>query len=86
MVEAATRGGIGAASPAATAIVSARSRPDRGLAVPVIIRLRRRLLYRADALYSYHIGRDEVDNRRWSIYFRTVVLTRFDERAYMVLS
>jgi hypothetical protein len=44
-------------------------------------RRQNRLLFLANALDSYRVGLAEVDDGIWSIYFGTVLLARFDERA-----
>ena len=38
------------------------------------------MLFLANALDSYRVGLEEVDDGIWSIYFGTVLLVRFDER------
>jgi hypothetical protein len=43
-------------------------------------RRQNRLLFLANALDSYRVGLEEVDDGIWSIYFGTVRLVRFDER------
>ncbi len=43
-------------------------------------RRQNRLLFLANALDSYRVGLEEVDDGIWSIYFGTVLLARFDER------
>ena len=43
-------------------------------------RRQNRLLFLANALDSYRVGLEEVDDGIWSIYFGTVLLVRFDER------
>ena len=48
------------------------------------IRFQSRLLFLANALDTYHIGLEEVDDGIWSIYFGTVLLARFDERDYII--
>ena len=43
-------------------------------------RRQNRLLFLANALDSYRVGLEEVDDGIWSIYFGTALLARFDER------
>jgi hypothetical protein len=49
-----------------------------------MFRFGKRLLFLANALDTYHIGLEEVDDGIWSIYFGTVLLARFDERDYII--
>lgn len=48
------------------------------------IRFQNRLLFLANALDTYHVGLEEVDDGIWSIFFGTILLARFDERDYLI--
>jgi transposase InsO family protein len=47
-------------------------------------RLKHRLLFIANALKQHHIGLEEVEDGIWSIYFGTVLLSRVDERDFII--
>jgi hypothetical protein len=47
-------------------------------------RLKRRLVFIANALKQQLIGLEEVDDGIWSVYFCNVLLTRLDERDYIL--
>ena len=44
------------------------------------IRFQQRRLFLTNALDTYYVGVEEIDDGIWSIYFSTVLLARFDER------
>ena len=44
------------------------------------IRFQQQRLFLANALDTYYVGVEEIDDGIWSIYFSTVLLARFDER------
>ena len=48
------------------------------------IRLRKRLLFIANALKQHPVGLEEVDDGIWSIHFCNVLLGRVDERDYII--
>jgi putative transposase len=48
------------------------------------IRLRRRLLFFANALKQHPVGLEEIDDGVWSIHFCRVLLGRVDERDYII--
>lgn len=48
------------------------------------IRLRRRLLFLANALKQHPVGLEETDDGVWSIHFCRVLLGRVDERDYII--
>ena len=48
------------------------------------IRLRKRLLFIANALKQHPVGLEEVDDGIWSIHFCNVLLGRVDERDYTI--
>ena len=48
------------------------------------IRFQHRLLFLANASDNYHVGRDEVDDGIWSVFFGTILLARFNERDYII--
>src|SRR5256886_204135 len=48
------------------------------------IRLRKRLLFIANALKQHPVGLEEVDDAIWSIHFCNVLLGRVDERDYII--
>lgn len=48
------------------------------------IRLRKRLLFIANALKQHPVGLEEVDDGVWSIHFCRVLLGRVDERDYII--
>jgi putative transposase len=48
------------------------------------IRLRKRLLFLANALKQHPVGLEEVDDGVWSIHFCRVLLGRVDERDYII--
>ena len=48
------------------------------------IRLRKRLLFIANALKQHPVGLEEVDDGIWSIHFCRVLLGRVDERDYII--
>src|SRR5262249_60149452 len=48
------------------------------------IRLRKRLLFLANALKQHPVGLEEVDDGIWSIHFCHVLLGRVDERDYII--
>ena len=48
------------------------------------IRFKRKLLFLAKPLKQLPIGLEEVEDGIWSIYFRRVLLARFDEREYVL--
>lgn len=48
------------------------------------IRLRKRLLFIANALKQHPVGLEEVDDGVWSIHFCQVLLGRVDERDYVI--
>lgn len=47
-------------------------------------RFKDRLLFIAHALKQHHIGLEEIDSGRWSIYLGAVLLARLDERDYVI--
>ena len=49
-------------------------------------RFGKRLHYVANAPTNQSIGLEETDDRRWSIYFHTVLLATLDERDYIIQS
>src|SRR6267142_1520904 len=48
------------------------------------IRLRKRLLFLANALKQHPVGLEEIDDGVWSIHFCRVLLGRVDERDYII--
>ena len=48
------------------------------------IRLKKRLLFLANALKQHPIGLEEVDDGIWSIHFCHVLLGRVDERDHII--
>ena len=48
------------------------------------IRLKKRLLFIANALKQHPVGLEEVDDGVWSIHFCHVLLGRIDERDYII--
>jgi len=48
------------------------------------IRLRKRLLFLANALKQHPVGLEEVDDGIWSIHFCHVLLGRVDERDHII--
>ena len=48
------------------------------------IRLKKRLLFIANALKQHPVGLEEVDDGIWSIHFCNVLLGRVDERDYII--
>jgi hypothetical protein len=48
------------------------------------IRLRKRLLFLANALKQHPVGLEEVGDGIWSIHFCHVLLGRVDERDYII--
>lgn len=48
------------------------------------IRLRKRLLFLANALKQHPVGLEEIDDGIWSIHFCHVLLGRVDERDYII--
>ena len=48
------------------------------------IRLKKRLLFIANALKQHPVGLEELDDGIWSIHFCNVLLGRVDERDYII--
>src|SRR5439155_21212589 len=48
------------------------------------IRLKKRLLFLANALKQHPVGLEEVEDGIWSIHFCHVLLGRVDERVYII--
>ena len=48
------------------------------------IRLKKRLLFLANALKQHPVGLEEVEDGIWSIHFCHVLLGRVDERDYII--
>ena len=48
------------------------------------IRLKKRLLFLANALKQHPSGLEEIDDGVWSIHFCRVLLGRVDERDYII--
>jgi hypothetical protein len=48
------------------------------------IRLKKRLLFLANALKQHPVGLEEIDDGVWSIHFCRVLLGRVDERDYII--
>ena len=48
------------------------------------IRLKKRLLFIANALKQHPVGLGEVDDSIWSVHFCRVLLGRVDERDYFI--
>jgi len=48
------------------------------------IRLKKRLLFLANALKQHPVGLEEVDDGIWSIHFCHVLLGRVDERDHII--
>jgi hypothetical protein len=48
------------------------------------VRLKRKLLFIANALKQHHTGLEETDDGIWSIHFATVLLGKVDERDMVI--
>ena len=75
--------------PATSGSIASRTVPrdshgQRGVTNAGTIRLKRKLLFIANALKQHPIGLEEVDDGIWSIHFCNVLLGRVDERDYTI--